>query len=133
MMIFKRWYFARLVLKLEISYNRVIIISWRILVSLRGSFWRLGFFFFAWWKYLSFHNSSCGLNILLKCKWQRPQCDTPPLFVLFVDPQWGQGLSHQGAFFGSFFWNFKIYMGSHISEKWFRCWELFTLAGDFSH
>jgi hypothetical protein len=29
-----------LVLKFEISYNRVVI-SWRILVSFRGFFWRL--------------------------------------------------------------------------------------------
>jgi hypothetical protein len=48
-----------LVLKLEISYNRVIIIiSWRILVSFRGFFfWRL-IYFFAWWNIFSFHNSS---------------------------------------------------------------------------
>ncbi len=37
MRIFLRWYFW-LVLKLEISYNRVIIISWRILASFRGFF-----------------------------------------------------------------------------------------------
>jgi hypothetical protein len=44
-----------LVLKLEISYNRVIIFWFRILVSFRGFFWRL---FFCMVKYLSFHNSS---------------------------------------------------------------------------
>ncbi len=43
-----------LVLKLEISYNRVII-SWRILISFRGFFERLYFFIV---KYLSFHNFS---------------------------------------------------------------------------
>jgi hypothetical protein len=36
MRMFERWYFG-LCLKLEISYNRVII-SWRILVSFRGFF-----------------------------------------------------------------------------------------------
>ncbi len=40
-------------LKLEISYR--VIISWRILVSFRGFFWRL---YFCMVKYLSFHNSS---------------------------------------------------------------------------
>jgi hypothetical protein len=44
-----------LVLKLEISYYRVIIISWRILVSFRGF---LEDYIFAMVKYLSFHNSS---------------------------------------------------------------------------
>jgi len=48
-----------LVLKLEISYNRVII-SWRILVFFRGFFWRL---YFCMVKYLSFHNSSFAFNI----------------------------------------------------------------------
>ncbi len=51
-----------LVLKLEISYYRVIIISWRILVSFRGFFWRLYFFLV---KYLSFYNSSFALRHLL--------------------------------------------------------------------
>jgi len=45
-----------LVLKLEISYK--VIISWRILISCRGFFWRL---YFCMVKYLSFHNSSIGM------------------------------------------------------------------------
>ncbi len=45
-----------LVLKLEISYNRVIIISWRIWVSFRGFFWRFDHFCVV--KCLSSHNSS---------------------------------------------------------------------------
>jgi hypothetical protein len=36
-----------LVLKLEISYNRVIIISWRILDSFRGFF---KYYIFSWWN-----------------------------------------------------------------------------------
>jgi hypothetical protein len=54
MSIFERWYFG-LVLKLEIiSYNGVIIMSWRILILilfLGGLFWRL---YFCMVKYLSF-------------------------------------------------------------------------------
>jgi hypothetical protein len=44
-----------LVLKLEISYRLVIIMSGRILVSYRGFFED---YIFAMVKYLSFHNSS---------------------------------------------------------------------------
>ncbi len=52
-----------LVLKLEISYNRVIIICWRILVSVRGFFfWRLVYFCMV--KYLNCHNSSFALRYL---------------------------------------------------------------------
>ncbi len=50
-----------LVLKLEISY-RGVIISGRILVSLRGFFGRL---YFCMVKYLSFHNSSFALRSFL--------------------------------------------------------------------
>jgi hypothetical protein len=49
-----------LVLKLEIGYNRVKI-SWRILVSFGGFFWRLWFYMV---KYLSFHNSSFALRLI---------------------------------------------------------------------
>ncbi len=48
-------------IKLEISYNRVMI-SWRILVYFRGFFWRL---YFCLVKYLNFHNSSFALRYLL--------------------------------------------------------------------
>ncbi len=48
-----------LCLKLEISYNRVLI-SWRILVSFRGFF--LEDYIFCMVKYLSFHNSSFALR-----------------------------------------------------------------------
>jgi hypothetical protein len=50
-----------LVLKLEISYNRVMI-SYRILVSCRKCFWRL---YFCMVKYLRFHNSSFDLRYFL--------------------------------------------------------------------
>ncbi len=46
-----------------ISYYRVIIISWKILVSFTGFFWKLGFCMV---KYLKFHNSS---------SFSRSQCD----------------------------------------------------------
>jgi len=57
--------FFWLVLKLEISYNRVIIISWRILVSLIGIFF-LKIIIFAWWSILNFHNSSFALRYFHK-------------------------------------------------------------------
>jgi hypothetical protein len=41
-----------LVLKLEISYNRVIIISWRFLVPFRGIFLKI--YIFAWWNIWNF-------------------------------------------------------------------------------
>jgi hypothetical protein len=75
-----------LVLKLEISYNRVIIISWRILVFFlgRGFFWRL---YFCMVQYLSFRNPSFCLKIILKRKkkekWQGHNVIHPPLFFLF--------------------------------------------------
>jgi hypothetical protein len=73
------------VLKLEISY-RVIIAS-RILVSFGGFFG--DWYIFCMVKYLSFHNSSFCLKILLKCKWLRPQCVTHPLvFFQFYDVTW---------------------------------------------
>jgi hypothetical protein len=50
-----------LVLKLEIGYYRVII-SWSILVSLRGFFGRLDFCMV---KYLNFHNSSFDVTFRL--------------------------------------------------------------------
>ncbi len=49
------------ILRLVISY-RVIIISWKILVSFRGFFF--GRLYFCMVKYLSFHNSSICLKIL---------------------------------------------------------------------
>jgi len=60
MRIFERWYFGlcwnlRLVIR--------VIISWRILVSFRGLFWRL---YFCMVRYLSFHNSSFCLQMLFK-------------------------------------------------------------------
>jgi len=60
------------VLKLEISYNRIIISS-RILVSFRGFFED---YIFCMVKYLSFHNSSFALRYILM-EMARPQCDTP--------------------------------------------------------
>jgi hypothetical protein len=50
-----------LVLKLEIRC-RVIIISWRILVSFRGFFED---YICAWWNILSFHDSSFALRYFL--------------------------------------------------------------------
>ncbi len=47
-----------LVLKLEISYHRVLT-SWMILISFREFFED---YIFAWWKYLSFNNSSFALR-----------------------------------------------------------------------
>jgi len=84
---FLKDYIFWLVLKFEISYNRVIIIiSWRI----------LGFFFFfkedffwedyifAWWnRYLSFHNSSyfcLKIIIFFNVKMARPH----PLFCICI-------------------------------------------------
>jgi hypothetical protein len=46
--IFERWYFG------SCRNLRLVIISWRILVSFRGFFWRLYFWMV---KYLRFHNS----------------------------------------------------------------------------
>jgi hypothetical protein len=50
---FERWYFG-FVLKLEISYYRVIITSWKILVCFRGSFFwgRLYIYIYIllWWN-----------------------------------------------------------------------------------
>jgi hypothetical protein len=67
-----------LVLKLEISYNRVLI-SWRILVSFRGFFWRECFL----------HGEIiCVPMILLlpydsfKFKWQGHKCDTPLVLTI---------------------------------------------------
>jgi hypothetical protein len=48
-----------LVLKLEISHR--VLISWRILVSVRGFFLKIFFFFLV--KYLSFHNSSSSFAL----------------------------------------------------------------------
>jgi hypothetical protein len=53
---FERWYNFWLVLKLEISY-KVIIISWRILVSFRG-----GFFF---WRVYFLHGGNIWISISL--------------------------------------------------------------------
>ncbi len=69
MRVFERWYLFWLVLKLEISYNRVIIIFWRILVSFRRFFED---YYFCMVKYLSFHNSSFALRYIFKVN------DTPP-------------------------------------------------------
>jgi len=54
------------VLKLEISVK--FIVSWKILVSFRGVFWR--WIYFCMVKYLSFHNSSFALRYSFWCKWQ---------------------------------------------------------------
>jgi hypothetical protein len=51
--------------KLEISYNRVIIIiSWRILVSFRGCFWRLFICYV-----VSRHVFSCFYLPCISCWW----------------------------------------------------------------
>ncbi len=83
MRIFETWDFW-LVLKLEISYYRVII-PWRILVSFLEEFffWRL---YFCMVKYLSFCKIFffffffC-LKIFLNLWMARPQLDTPPLVI----------------------------------------------------
>ncbi len=59
------------------SNLRSVIISWRILVSFRGFFWRL---YPCMVKYLSFHNSSFAL----RCKWQGHICDTPLVTIWMV-------------------------------------------------
>jgi hypothetical protein len=64
----------RLVLKLEISYRTMI--SWRILVSFRGFFWRL---YFCMVKYFNFHNFFC-LQILFNVNGNATV--THPLFFL---------------------------------------------------
>ncbi len=64
-----------LVLELKISYNRVIIISWRILVSFRGIFGRL---YFCMVKYLSFLNSSFALKNTF---WQGPNVTHHLLYI----------------------------------------------------
>jgi len=67
-----------LVLKLEISYN-IVIISWRFfLVSFRGFvFWRL---YFCMVKYLSFHHSSLCLKILFNVNDKATMWHTPCWF-----------------------------------------------------
>jgi hypothetical protein len=74
-----------LVLKLEISYYRVIIIiSWRILVSFRGDFFFFEDYIFAWWNIWVFPQFLffC-LKITFKCKWQgHSVIDTLLCFVL---------------------------------------------------
>jgi hypothetical protein len=73
------------VLKLEISYYRVIIIiSWRIFVSFRGDFFFLKIIFLHGEIFECFHNSSSfALKDTLKCKWQgHSVIDTLLCFVL---------------------------------------------------
>ncbi len=70
-----------LVLKLEISYRGMI--SWTILVSCRGFFWRL---YLCMVKYLNFHNSSFALRYFSMLI-ARPQCDTP-LIDQFCRTKW---------------------------------------------
>ncbi len=67
-----------LVLKLEISYR--VMISWRILVSFRGFFWRL---YFRMGKYLNFHNSSSCLQILFNVNGKATMWHTPCYYFLF--------------------------------------------------
>jgi hypothetical protein len=69
-----------LVLKLEISYK--IIISSRIWFSFRGFFWRL---YFCMVKYLSFHNSSFYLKILLNVN-GKPIVWHTPCFLFGCQP-----------------------------------------------
>jgi hypothetical protein len=68
-----------LVLKLEISYYRVII-YWRILV-----FFSRGFFFedciLTWWKILA-------LKILLNCKWQGHHVSHTPCYITLLILGW---------------------------------------------
>jgi hypothetical protein len=61
-----------LVFKHEIIYR--VIISWRILVSFPGFFWRLHF---GMVKYLSFHNSSFCLQILFHVNGKATVWHTP--------------------------------------------------------
>jgi hypothetical protein len=60
MKIFERWIFW-LVLKLEISYNRVIISFLKDFGCFQRFFWRLCFLH--GWKYLSFHSSSSFFSL----------------------------------------------------------------------
>jgi len=78
MMIFERWAFW-LVLKLEISYNRVIIISWRILVSFGGVFED---YIFALWNIWVSINSSFALRCFFNVNGKARVCDTPPPLLL---------------------------------------------------
>jgi hypothetical protein len=61
-----------LLLKLEIIYR--VILSWRILVSFRGFFWRL---YFCMVKYLHFHNSSFALRYVFNVNGKATVWHTP--------------------------------------------------------
>jgi hypothetical protein len=61
-----------LVLKLEISYW--VVISWTILVSISGFFWR---FYFHMVKYLNFDNSSFAFEILFNVNGKATVWHTP--------------------------------------------------------
>jgi hypothetical protein len=74
-----------LVLKLEISYNRVIIISWRIFCLFQRIFFED--YIFAMVKYLNFHNSSLALIYFFLCKWQGHSV-THPLFFKNLWSRW---------------------------------------------
>jgi hypothetical protein len=84
-----------LVLKLEISYNRVIIISWRILGVFflkRFFFWRV---YFCKVKYLNFHNSSFCITMLFNnVNGEATKGDTPLVWSWIFSLVLSLSLSH---------------------------------------
>jgi hypothetical protein len=67
-----------------ISYYRVLITSWRILVSFRG--FSVQITFFGWpVQHLSFHNSSFAFKILFNVNGKVTQSVTHPLFSFLIN------------------------------------------------
>ncbi len=107
--------FARLVCwKLEISYYRVIIISWRILDFFYRIFLKIIYIyiiFFAWVKYLNFHNSSSSFAsryLFKKCKlWHGHSVKHP---LLIKQTNWWCG-SDDGYLFRSTVWYCPVWGG----------------------
>jgi hypothetical protein len=82
-----------LVLKLGISYR--VIISWRILVYLRGFFED---YIFAMVKYVSFHNSFFCLKIRFNVNGKASMCHTPCFYVGIIWVILAHGHVHSGRF-----------------------------------
>jgi len=99
-----------LVLKLEISYR--VIISWRILVSFRGCFWRLHFCI---WKYLSFQIFILCLKILFNVNgkatvlWHSPCWDVYELVAVNFENILLSNLQNKHKnFLGCFWWSWTL-------------------------
>jgi len=104
--IFERWYFG-LVLKLEISYYRVMI-SWRIFGFFQTIFWRL-YIFLCGWNILVFVILLLPLRYLLMLIMARPRCDNP--LVLF-------GFAHMEKIAHFWLYIFVSNLIQFVSDVW---------------